>query len=118
MRSSASLAIGIAVLGEVEEAAAAPAPISRTHRCATHRIEKTIWGRSADERRAARQDKGAPVLALKAWLEQQLARVSGKPLIADALRYALLGGGSPVSSMTGASNSILTSSKETSVPLC
>jgi hypothetical protein len=34
-------------------------------------------GRSAAERRAVRQEKSKPlVLALKAWLEQQLARVS------------------------------------------
>jgi len=29
------------------------------------------------------------VLALKAWLEQQLARVSGKSPIAEAMRYGL-----------------------------
>ena len=53
-------------------------------------IEKTIRGHSADARRAVRQHKSKPlVLALKAWLEQQLARVSGKSPIAEAIRYGL-----------------------------
>ena len=53
-------------------------------------IEKTIRGQSADERRAVRQERSKPlVLELRTWLEQQLARVSGKSLIADAIRYAL-----------------------------
>ena len=57
---------------------------------ALYAIEKTIRGRDAGERRAVRQDKSKPlVLALKAWFEQQLARVSGKSLIAEAIRYAL-----------------------------
>ena len=57
---------------------------------ALYAIEKAIRGQSADARRAARQHKSKPlVLALKVWLEQQLARVSGKSLIAEAIRYAL-----------------------------
>jgi transposase len=37
-----------------------------------------------------RQEKSKPlVLALKAWLEQQLTRVSGKATIAEDIRYAL-----------------------------
>ena len=57
---------------------------------ALYAIEKTIRGRSAAERRAVRQDKSKPlVLALKAWFEQQLARVSAKSPIADAIRYGL-----------------------------
>jgi transposase len=53
-------------------------------------IEKTIRGHSAEARRAMRQDKSKPlVLALEAWLEHQLGRVSGKAPIADAIRYAL-----------------------------
>src|SRR5258705_408363 len=57
---------------------------------ALYAIEKTIRGLRADERRAMRQDKSKPlVLALKAWLEHQLTRVSGKALIAEAIRYAL-----------------------------
>jgi transposase len=50
----------------------------------------TIRGQSADERRAVRQERSKPlVLELRTWLEQQLARVSGKSLIAGAIRYAL-----------------------------
>ena len=55
---------------------------------AFYAIEKTIRGKSADERRAVRQEKSKPlVLALKIWLEQQLARVSTKSVIAEAIRY-------------------------------
>ena len=57
---------------------------------ALYAIEKTIRGKSADERRAVRQEKSKPlVLALKTWLEQQLARVSTKSVIAEAIRYGL-----------------------------
>ena len=57
---------------------------------ALYAIEKTIRGRSADERRAVRQDESKPlVVALKAWLEHQLARVSAKATIADEIRYGL-----------------------------
>ena len=57
---------------------------------ALYAIEKTIRGLRVDERRAVRQDKSKPlVLALKAWLEHQLTCVSGKALIAEAIRYAL-----------------------------
>jgi transposase len=57
---------------------------------AIYAIEKTIRGKSADERRAMRQDKSKPlVLALKTWLEEQLARASGKSVIAEAIRYGL-----------------------------
>ncbi len=70
-----------------------PAPIASealTRIAALYAIEKTIRGYSADQRRAMRQEKSKPlVLAFKAWLEQQLARVSGKATIADDIRYAL-----------------------------
>jgi transposase IS66 family protein/transposase IS66-like protein len=57
---------------------------------ALYAIEKTIRGRSADERRAVRQENSKPlVLALKIWLEEQLARVSGKSVIAEAIGYGL-----------------------------
>ena len=53
-------------------------------------IEKTIRGQTADARRAVRQQKSKPlVLELKTWFEQQLARVSGKSVIAEAIRYGL-----------------------------
>ena len=57
---------------------------------ALYAIEKTIRGKSADERRAVRQDNSKPLLlALKTWLELQLARVSTKSVIADVIRYGL-----------------------------
>jgi transposase len=57
---------------------------------ALYAIEKTIRGLNAHERRRVRQDKSKPlVLALKAWLEHQLARVSAKAMIAEDIRYAL-----------------------------
>jgi transposase len=70
-----------------------PAPIASealARIAALYAIEKTIRGRSAEERRAARQQRSKPlVVAFKAWLEQQLARVSAKAPIAEHLRYAL-----------------------------
>src|SRR5215469_7726482 len=70
-----------------------PAPIASealARIAALYAIEKTIRGRSADERRAVRQERSKPlVLALKAWFEQQLARVSAKATIAEHIRYAL-----------------------------
>ncbi len=70
-----------------------PAPIASEaleRITALYAIEKTIRGRSAGERRAVRQEKSKPlVLALKAWFEQQLARVSVKATIAEDIRYAL-----------------------------
>ncbi len=70
-----------------------PAPIASEaleRIAALYAIEKTIRGRSADERRAVRRDRSKPlVLALKAWFEQQLARVSAKATIAEHIRYAL-----------------------------
>jgi transposase len=70
-----------------------PAPIASEaleRIAALYAIEKTIRGRSAGERRAVRQEKSEPLLlTLKAWLEQQLARVSAKATIAEDIRYAL-----------------------------
>jgi transposase len=57
---------------------------------ALYAIEKTIRGSSADERRAQRMEKSKPlVLALKSFFEDQLARVSGKSIIAEVIRYGL-----------------------------
>jgi transposase len=53
-------------------------------------IEAEIRGRSAEERRSARQERSKPVVeALHAWLAAQLERVSGKSALAEAIRYAL-----------------------------
>ena len=71
----------------------APAPIADAalrRIAALHKIEAEIRGRSADERRTVRQKRSQPLVAeLKTWLEGQLARISGKSMLAEAIRYAL-----------------------------
>ena len=76
---------------DIAEGGSAPIASEALARIAAlYAIEKTIRGKSAGERRAARQERSKPlVLALKSWLEQQLARVSGKSPIAEAIRYGL-----------------------------
>ena len=57
---------------------------------ALYRIEGTIGGKSAEERRAVRRKESTPHCeALKRFLEKQLGRVSAKAPIAQAIRYAL-----------------------------
>src|SRR5262249_1816429 len=57
---------------------------------ALYAIEKTIRGFRAEERRAVRVQMSRPlVLALRNFLEEQLARVSGKSVIAEAIRYGI-----------------------------
>jgi transposase len=51
------------------------------------RTRQSSLSPGADERRAVRMEKIKPlVLALKTWLEEQLARVSAKSVIAEAIR--------------------------------
>ncbi len=53
-------------------------------------IEDAIRGRLPEERARVRGARAGPLLdALKAWLEEQLARVSKKSELAVAIRYAL-----------------------------
>src|SRR5919206_307136 len=53
-------------------------------------IEAEVRGRPAEERRTVRQERSKPIVeALHAWLTVQLARVSGKSGLAEAIRYAL-----------------------------
>ncbi len=53
-------------------------------------IEKDIRGHLPEERARVRGTRAGPLLdALKAWLEEQLARVSKKSELAVAIRYAL-----------------------------
>jgi transposase len=55
-----------------------------------YRVEAEIRGHPAEERRAARQERSKPVVeALHGWLGAQLARVSARSTLAEALRYAL-----------------------------
>jgi hypothetical protein len=76
-----------------EIANASPAPIANealARTAALYAIEKTIHGRSAEQRLAVRQAQSKPVVdSLKTWLEGELARVSGKSVIANAIRYGL-----------------------------
>jgi transposase len=53
-------------------------------------IEADIRGCDPKARRAARQDRSRPIVeTLRSWLEAQLAAVSQKSAIAEAIRYAL-----------------------------
>src|SRR5512134_429650 len=55
-----------------------------------YRIETTIRGRPADQRRDVRQRQTRPLLAaLKAWFEAQRAKLPPKGGLAQAIRYAL-----------------------------
>lgn len=55
---------------------------------ALYAIEYEIRGRSAVERRAERLARTRPLVeALRAWLDHQLTRVSGRSPIAEAMRY-------------------------------
>jgi transposase len=76
-----------------ELAAAGPAPIASEalERIAgLYAIEKEIRGRSAEERRAVRQDRSRQILDdLEPWLRAKLALISQKTKLATAIRYAL-----------------------------
>jgi hypothetical protein len=77
-----------------ELASGGPAPIAAealARIAALYRIEGEIRGRSADERRAVRQQRSRPlVAALEPWLREKLALVSQKSRLAAAIRYALV----------------------------
>jgi transposase len=75
-----------------ELAVAGPAPIASEmlkRIMALYAIEADIRGRSAEDRRAARQARTRPLLeALKPWLEASLRTISQKSKLAEAIRYA------------------------------
>ena len=55
-----------------------------------YQIEGEIRGRNAETHRAVRQDRARPAVeALKAWFLGLSAEVSGKTVVAAAIRYAL-----------------------------
>jgi hypothetical protein len=57
---------------------------------ALYKIEEEIRGRSAEERRAVRQERSRPlVAALEVWLREKPALISQKSSLAGAIRYAL-----------------------------
>jgi hypothetical protein len=74
-----------------ELAVGGPAPIASEaleRIAALYAIEKDIRGRSAEERRAVRQDRTRPLLVdLEAWLRQKLPLISQKTKLAEAIRY-------------------------------
>jgi transposase len=75
------------------ELATGSAPIATealTRIAALYRIESEIRGRSAEERRAVRQERSRPLIeAFEPWLREKLALVSQKSKLAEAIRYAL-----------------------------
>jgi transposase len=76
-----------------ELAAAGPAPIASEalERIAgLYVIEAQIRGRTADERRAVRQEKSRPIAdEFEPWLRARLSLISQKTKLAEAIRYAL-----------------------------
>ena len=53
-------------------------------------LEKDIRGRSAEERRLIRQQRGRPLAdAFQKWLRTKRGLISQKGKLADAIRYAL-----------------------------
>jgi transposase len=76
-----------------ELATPGPAPIAAealTRIAALYRIEQEIRGRSAEERRVARQQRSQPLVeALEPWLRTKLQLISQKTKLAVAIRYAL-----------------------------
>ena len=76
-----------------ELAVPGPAPIASEaleHIAALYAVDKDIRGRSADERRAVRQQKSRPRIdALEPWLRAKLGLISQKSKLAEAIRYAL-----------------------------
>ncbi len=76
-----------------ELAASGPAPIASEalKRIAElYRIEDEIRGQTQNERRIVRQRKSRPIAdSLAPWLREQLALISQKTKLAEAIRYAL-----------------------------
>jgi transposase len=70
-----------------------PAPIAAealTRIAELYRIEAEIRGKSADQRRAVRQQKAKPlVAALKTWIEKTLVQVPAGSSVAETIRYGL-----------------------------
>jgi transposase len=70
-----------------------PAPIAAEalmRIAALYRIEQDIRGRSADQRRAVRQERSRPLVEdLEPWLRTKLQLISQKTKLAAAIRYTL-----------------------------
>src|SRR3954469_23260577 len=76
---------------EIHQSTGSPLAAEVLHRIGElYRIEAEIRGRPAEERRTVRQERSRPIVdALHGWLTVQLARVSGRSNLAEAIRYAL-----------------------------
>src|SRR4051794_189844 len=76
---------------EIHQATGSPLAAEALRRIGElYAVEAEVRGRPAEERRAIRQERSKPLVeALHAWLTVQLARVSGKSGLAEAIRYAL-----------------------------
>ena len=76
-----------------ELAQSGPAPIATEALARTaelYKIESEIRGRSPEERRIARQERSRPIIdAFEPWLRGNLALVSQKSKLAEAIRYPL-----------------------------
>lgn len=76
---------------DVHVATKSPLAAEALHRIAAlYAIEADIRGKPAEERRLVRQQQSRPVVeAMRAWLTEQLGRISGRSTLAQAIRYAL-----------------------------
>jgi len=74
---------------DIAKAGNAPFASEALHRIGElYAIEVEISGRSANERRVDWQARTQPLVeALRVWFDEQLKRVPGRSLIADAMRY-------------------------------
>jgi hypothetical protein len=76
---------------DVHEATGSPIAAEALRRIGElYAIEKSIRGRTAEERRAVRNAQSRPLVeAMKPWLEMELGRIPGRGGLAEAIRYAL-----------------------------
>jgi transposase len=76
---------------DVHEATGSPIAAEALRRIGElYAIEKSVRGRTAEERRAVRNAQSRPLVeAMKPWLEVELGRIPGRGGLAEAIRYAL-----------------------------
>jgi transposase len=76
---------------DVHEATGSPIAAEALRRIAElYAIEKSIRGRTAEERRSVRNTKSRLLVeAMRPWLQTQLGRIPGGGGLADAIRYSL-----------------------------
>lgn len=76
---------------EIVQGGNAPIAEEALQRIATlYRIESTIRGHAPEQRRTMRHDQSKPVVGdLRAWLDNQLAKLPRRSRTAEAIRYAL-----------------------------